>query len=142
MTTTDAAIHKTLELTCPAAHAFGVFTDRIADWWPLETHSICEDPQASVAFEDGLLVETTPGGERHEWADVLTWEPPHRLVLNWRVNPERADTHLEVTFTDLPGGGSRLDLRHSGFDDPARAEAYTAGWSPVLEAFSAGARVT
>lgn len=138
MTPTELIVHKQLEIAATPEHAFAVFTERLGDWWPMQTHSICEDADGTVAFADGLVVETTPQGERHEWADVLALEPPHRILLNWRVNPERADTRLEITFTPTPTG-CRLDLHHSGFDDAGRSAAYTDGWDPVLASFAATA---
>ena len=42
------------------AAAFAAFTDRIGEWWPMETHSIGRT--GSVAFAGGRLVETGPDG--------------------------------------------------------------------------------
>jgi uncharacterized protein YndB with AHSA1/START domain len=114
-------VRKTVTVTASPEHAFRVFTDRIADWWPLELHSVGAEflgirPE-SVAFEGGRLVEHMEGGREAPWAEVLTWEPPHRLVLAWKPNPNReAPTEIEVTFTPVPSGGTRVDLEHRGWE--------------------------
>lgn len=33
-----------------------------------------------------------------DWASILVFEPPSRIVLEWKVNPARPPTELEVTF--------------------------------------------
>ena len=68
------------------------------------------------------------------WADVLVWEPPRRLVLRWRVNPERRPTAVEVRVTP-ENGGTRIDLEHRGWDriaDEAGRADYDPGWDFVL----------
>lgn len=39
--------------------------------------------------EGGEVYELAEGGARARRATVLAWEPPHRLVIAWQVNPER-----------------------------------------------------
>ena len=74
-------------------------------------------------------------GALQPWYDVLAYEPPSRVLLNWRVNPERPATQVEVTFT-AEGEGTRVELVHSGWEayeegdeEPA---GYNSGWDHVL----------
>jgi uncharacterized protein YndB with AHSA1/START domain len=144
-----AAIRRSVTVDCPVDQAFATFTERIADWWPLATHSIeryeSGTPAKTVVFQGGAggqVYERTTNGEELKWADVVAFEPPHRLVLAWnpRREQDRPKTEIEVTFTD-EGGKTRVDLEHRGWerlgDEAAEArESYDAGWPPVLSAYA------
>ena len=140
MQTMAMTIRKTIEVAATRERAFDVFTSGIAGWWPTDTHSIGEERVADLVLEPqvgGLLFEVLDDGTRHEWADVEAFEPPALLRLNWRVNPRRAATTVEVVFTALGDGRTRVELTHSGFDDPESFESYETGWDPVMERFAA-----
>ena len=118
---------------CTPARAFRVFTERIADWWPMATHSV-HGEGGTVGFEEGRLVERH--GDRSEcWGEVRRWDPPHALALTW--HPGRgADeaTEVEVSFTEEEQGRTRVRLVHSGWErrDAAARESYVTGWAAVL----------
>ena len=142
MSTTEAlaAINKTITVEASLETAFETFTRRMADWWPTGSHRIFED--STLVFEEragGRVYERAATGEEGDWADVLMWEPPHRFVLRWRVNPNRGATEVEVRFTP-ENGGTRVDLEHRGWDDPEGRANYSTGWDPVLERFAAAAQ--
>ncbi len=135
-----AAINKTITVSASVETAFATFTQRIAAWWPTGSHRIFDD--STVVFEErvgGRLYERAASGEEGDWGDVVAWEPPHRFVLRWRVNPNRGPTEVEVRFT-AEGGGTRVDLEHRGWDDPEGRANYYSGWDPVLERFAAAAQ--
>jgi uncharacterized protein YndB with AHSA1/START domain len=143
MSTTDAlaAITKTITVDASVDTAFKTFTREISSWWPTGSHRVFEEG-SSVVFEEqvgGRVYERAPDGEEADWADVLVWEPPHRLVLRWRVNPKRAPTEVEVRFVS-EGEGTRVDLEHRGWDDAEGRTSYFTGWDPVLERFAQAAR--
>ena len=124
---------------------FRSFTREVGSWWPTETHSLHPGEVDRVVWEEiegGAVYEIATTGERAQWATVLTWEPPHRLVIAWQVNPDRLGTEVEVRFTD-EGGRTRVDLEHRGFEnveDGAEMRAgYDSGWAHVLDRFVAGA---
>ncbi|HEY7708258.1 MAG TPA: SRPBCC domain-containing protein [Gaiellaceae bacterium] len=139
MSTTEtlAPITKTISVDASLETAFETFTRGVRSWWPTATHSIYEDKVQDVTFDErvgGLLYETSTSGEKADWADVLAWEPPNRLVLRWRVNPERGPTEVEVRFT-ADGDRTRVDLEHRGWDEIGDAEGragYEPGWDYVL----------
>ena len=137
MSTTEAlaAINKTVTVNASPQTAFETFTRAISTWWPTGSHRIFEE--STVVFEErvgGRVYERTADGEEGDWADVLVWEPPHRLKLRWRVNPNRGATEVEVTFTPA-GDATRVDLEHRGWDDAAGRANYATGWDPVLDRF-------
>jgi uncharacterized protein YndB with AHSA1/START domain len=144
MSTTEAlaAIHKTVTVEAPPETAFETFTRGMTDWWPEEPHSVFDD-RVAVVFEErvgGRVYERAADGQEADWADVIAWEPPERLVLRWRVNPRRGPTEVEVRFT-AEDGGTRVDLEHRGWDlvgDANGRASYNGGWDNVLGAYAAG----
>jgi uncharacterized protein YndB with AHSA1/START domain len=137
---TIAPVRKTLTVDCSPERAFQVFAGEVASWWPMKTHSIHHDKVRDVVLEPregGEMYEVADGGEREHWARVTTWEPPKRLVLAWRVNPETpAPTEIEVTFTP-EGKGTRVELEHRNWEQAGESAAgmrdnYETGWDLVL----------
>jgi hypothetical protein len=137
MSTTEAlaAIRKTITVEASPQTAFETFTRQMGSWWPTESHRVFDE--SSVVFDEhvgGRVYERSTDGEEGDWADVLVWEPPHRFVLRWRVNPKRGPTELEVTFSPH-GSGTRVELEHRGWDDAEGRANYDGGWDYVLGAF-------
>ena len=137
---TIAPVCKSISVACSPERAFEVFTGEVATWWPTAQHSIHEDKVADVVMEPragGEMYEVSQSGEREHWARVLEWEPPNRLVLAWRVNPETdGPTEIEVRFTP-EGDGTRVDLEHRNWEEAGAAGAqmrdgYDGGWDAVL----------
>ncbi len=83
-------------------------------------------------------------GTEGDWARVLHWEPPHRLVLAWKPNTRPVPpTELEIRFTSVDEG-TRVELEHRGWErlgargEESRAE-YASGWLGALERFVSAA---
>lgn len=136
--TTVAPVEKTVTVACTPERAFAVFTREIGSWWPTDTHALHPGEVAEVVWEEregGSVYEISVAGERASWATVRLWEPPHRLVIGWEVNPDRLGSEVEVTFTGAEGG-TRVDLVHRGFenvtDGATMREGYDPGWDLVL----------
>jgi DNA-binding transcriptional ArsR family regulator len=136
-----APVTKTRELGVGVELAFELFTTRIAEWWPVASHSIHHEDVADVRFEGrvgGRVVEITKDGSEFAWAHVLAWDPPNRFALSWYPDVEPiASSIVEVWFTPLSEGRSRLDLEHTGWEEfgPEGAELrdrYETGWDVVL----------
>ena len=133
-TETDA-IRKAVTVPLPVEKAFNLFTSGIDTWWPYESHSIGGEKTESAVFDvDAKRVyERHADGSEHDWADIVAWEPPSRFLLNWRVNPARPGTELEVRFTP-EGDATRVELEHRGWENcgPEDRSSYDAGWDVVL----------
>lgn len=138
----DLTIRKSITVDCSPEHAFDTYTARIGSWWPLHTHSIGgpgDERPVEAVFESGVggrLFERMANGDEHEWAKVLVWEPPHRFVIDWHVNPDNPPTEVEVKFTP-DGDGTRVDVEHRGWErygDRAQEAFgdYNSGWESVL----------
>lgn len=136
----DSAVRKTVTVAAELDDAFAAFTERIAEWWPLRTHSIGGDAATAAVFEGrlgGRLYERFGSGDEHDWATVVGWEPPYRLVLEWKVNPSAPATEVEVRFTATSDGTTRVDLEHRGWErrEENDRRSYDSGWEQVLERY-------
>jgi uncharacterized protein YndB with AHSA1/START domain len=141
-----AAVRKTVTVACSQERAFSVFTAGFDRWWP-RTHHIGKAPMAKGLIEPrvgGRWYEIGDDGSQCDWGDVLAWEPPARLVLAWRLNPRweydpNLLTEVEVRFTELGDGQTRVDFEHRGFEnmgadgEAARASVSSPnGWGAIL----------
>jgi Activator of Hsp90 ATPase homolog 1-like protein len=136
MTVIPAVRREVLVRTHPE-RAFALFTEHVAKWWPLASHSVF-GASATVAFEDDQLVERL-GDQASVWAEVLEWAPPHVLRLAWHPgHPKERATDLTIRFTS-EGEQTLVSLEHLGWErleEPeAASENYRSGWVVVLAAF-------
>jgi uncharacterized protein YndB with AHSA1/START domain len=89
----------------------------------------------------GRIFERTPGGREFDWGEVTAWEPPRRLAYLWHLRTERSRaTDVEITFTPLAAGTTRIDIVHSGWerlgaDGQAWRDRNQLGWSGLLPEF-------
>ncbi len=145
-----APVRKAVTVAVPVERAFEVFTGGIGRWWPA-SHSLGTTPQVSVVIEPrtgGRWHETGEDGATCDWGEVLSWEPPHRLLLAWRLdsgwrfNPALL-TEVEVRFEPDGPGTTRVVLEHRllenlGAGAEAARESYDGeqGWSGLLAAYA------
>jgi hypothetical protein len=144
-------VRKTLVVEAPLALAFEVFTARLAEWWPLATHHIGKVDCADVRMEPrvgGRCYEVGVDGSECDWGRVLAWEPPHRFLWGWELNARWAhdpaqQSQVDVRFTALDPGRTRVDLEHRGFEvygaDASvvrEAVGSPGGWSGLLEQYA------
>jgi uncharacterized protein YndB with AHSA1/START domain len=131
----DLTIRKVLHVHAPVERAFDVFTTGMPGWWPVATHSIASGV-LSISWEVGGIAVETVAGARHEWFDVVEFDPPHVVAMRWRVTPESPVTSLRVSF-EAEGDDTRVELTHTGWEsfgaDAARSfGGYEGGWDVVL----------
>jgi uncharacterized protein YciI/uncharacterized protein YndB with AHSA1/START domain len=131
-------IRREVLVDADADVAFSFFTERIGAWWPVAQLSVY-GAEASVAFRDGVIVESAPGRPDTVWGTVTQWQPPSSLSFTWHpgADPARA-SQVSVTFTQH-GQQTLVRLEHAGwetFTDPGAARAeYDHGWPEVLQSF-------
>lgn len=133
------------EVSATPEHAFSMWTERCALWWP-RSHSMSQAHGFDVVFEPfpgGRIYETGPDGESHDWGEVIAWEPPRRLEYRWHIflEPEKA-TQVTVTFDDA-GDGTMVRLENSGFEvfgDGAseRQERVGTAWVDITQLYREG----
>lgn len=136
-------IRLVVEISCPADHAFEVWTGRIAQWWPAD-HTVSVEPGLTVVLEPrpgGRIFERTPAGTEHDWGEVTVWEPPARLGYKWHLRQDRADaTEVEIRFIDAGDATTRVEIEHRGWErlgtrGEALRERNTGGWATLLPHF-------
>jgi uncharacterized protein YndB with AHSA1/START domain len=72
---------------------------------------------------------------------VSAWEPGERFATSWHPGNDRAlATQVDVRFSPTPGGGTTVDLVHTGWevrgaDAREIAAGYDSGWKLVLGRF-------
>jgi uncharacterized protein YndB with AHSA1/START domain len=54
----------------------------------------------------GRWYETDADGRESEWVTVLAWEPPHRVLLAWKIDARwefspLASSELEIVFREV-----------------------------------------
>ncbi len=132
-------------------HTFEAFVRMIGSWWPVEPLSIGGARVRDVTVEQrvgGRIYETWDDGTTVDWGEVLAWEPPGRFVMSWLPTP--APTEVELAFTALGPGLTRVTVEHRGWEhltaeqlgedcaEPGgyHSGAYSRGWLLALERFA------
>ena len=142
--TDELAVRKSVLVRCTPEHAFHVYTERMSDWYPLDGHSLFDDPGGTVMWEGrvgGRVYERSTGGEEGVWGTIIAWDPPRKLAMTW--HPGRGDEtaqELSVSFTP-DGEGTRVEIVHTGWerlgpDFRERMAGYDKGWGTVLDLFA------
>lgn len=154
MTTATDIVTKSVHVRVPVDVAWRVFTEEMHRWWPLATHSLAAEHDATpdaMVLEGrvgGRLYETL-GGDQRTWGTIMTWDPPSELAVDWTVHAD-AELATRWTATFSPeDGGTRVDLVHVGFAalgaDAERTRASYGGddgWTAVLAAYVIAADVS
>ena len=139
--TTDP-IRISLEVRCPAAHAFKVWVEKTALWWP-DASATSGEKDIEVVFEQrlgGRVFERTRTGAEFDWGEINVWEPPRRLGYLWWIMTDRENaTEVEITFNDR-GSTTQVEIEHRGWERLGTfglewRQANHAGWDGVLPLF-------
>ncbi len=149
-------VRVSVTVSASPERAFEIFTAEYDSWWP-RTHHIGKSPMTKATIEcrpGGRYYSNHDDGSQCDWGKVLVWEPPHRLVLAWQIthewgyNPEPAQaSEVEVRFTAMEGGTTRVDLEHRHFERMGPAggtmrESVGRGWPGILGLFAAGCQTS
>jgi uncharacterized protein YndB with AHSA1/START domain len=151
------AIQATLTVGVPVERAFDVFTDSFNTWWPAEYHIGSANMDAAIIEprEGGRWYERGVDGSECDWGRVLTWQPPHRLVVTWQINgqwqfdpdPEHA-SEIEVRFNADGPELTTVELEHRLLDRLVDGRAIHdtlisgGSWIAMLELFAKAAANT
>ncbi len=151
-TATIAPVSKSVTVNASPARAFQVFTDDIDTWWP-RSHHIGQSPMTKTVLTPragGSVYSEQEDGATAEWGKILKWEPSRAFTLAWQITPEwqyepllEKSSEVEVTFTEISPGATRVDLEHRYFErsGPGGESMRTAvdsegGWSLLLDNFA------
>jgi uncharacterized protein YndB with AHSA1/START domain len=149
-------VYKSVTVGVSAALAWEIFTERPTDWWP-SGHQVVPGQREAIVFEPwvgGRYYERHIDGAVAVWGLIRAWEPPHRLLMTWRVDgnwqsiPDDAKaSEIEVTF--IPHGASRTEVtlghlnlhRHGDGAGPIRAALEGSSPGPTLANFARAAEL-
>ena len=156
MTKNQAApepVRKSVTVRASANRAFQVFTAGMDSWWP-RSHHIGKAPMTEVVVEShvgGRCYSKHEDGSESDWGQVLEWDPPTKFTMAWQVTetwtyePDLAkSSEVEVRFTPIGDGSTRVDLEHRHFErHGAAAQQMRDGfdrpdaWAGMLELYDA-----
>jgi Activator of Hsp90 ATPase homolog 1-like protein len=135
-------------------HTFDVCVRTLGVWWPVQPFSAGQGRVREVTLEPrvgGRVYETWQDGTVVVWGELLVWLPPERLTMTWTSTP--APTEVELTFTALGPGLTRVAVEHRGWEALSDAQlsedcampggytggAYRTGWTTILGCLAAAA---
>ena len=121
----EATVRQEILVEAPAERAFRVFTEQMDKIKPRE-HNMLGVDIAETVFEPragGRIYDRGVDGSECEWASVLAYEPPDRVVFSWNVNPywqvetdAAKRSEVEVRFIAESPDRTRVELEHRHLD--------------------------
>jgi uncharacterized protein YndB with AHSA1/START domain len=123
--TADTSVRSDITVEAPIERAFEVFTTKFDRIKPREHNMLGVDIAESV-FEPragGRVYDKGVDGTECQWARVLAFEPPDRILFTWDINPYwQIETDLdktsevEVRFIAESPTRTRVELEHRNLD--------------------------
>jgi uncharacterized protein YndB with AHSA1/START domain len=130
------SIRHEVTVDAPIERAFAVFTEEFGSFKPRE-HNLLAVDIAETVFEPragGRLFDRGVDGSECQWARVLAYEPPDRVVFSWDISPrweietDHAKTsEVEVRFVREGTERTRVELEHRHLDR------HLDGWQGIRE---------
>jgi uncharacterized protein YndB with AHSA1/START domain len=148
---TATTVRRAIVVEAPIERAFRVFTEEFDRVKPRE-HNMLGVEIAETVFEPragGRVYDRGVDGSEFQWARVLAFEPPHRVVFSWDISPQwqiESDlgrtSEVEVRFNAESAERTRVELEHRnldrhgpGWEGTRDAVAGEGGWPLYLERF-------
>jgi uncharacterized protein YndB with AHSA1/START domain len=153
-TITIAPVRKSVIVEASPGRAFEIFTRGIDRWWPKD-HGIGATPLTESVIEPrvgGRWYTKHADGSEVTVGHVRACELGQRIVFGWEVSAKwKPDprvafaSEVEVLFTALGDGRTRVDLEHRDFEKMGAEDGATmrkgvdGGWPGLLERFAKAA---
>ena len=115
------------------AECFDIFTREIDQWWRRGPKYRIAGTRRGVIYIEPQLggrllesVDTAAGPRVFETGRVVAWEPPTRVVFEWRASNFAANEKTEVEVVFVPSAsGTQVTVTHRGWsqirpDHPVR----------------------
>jgi uncharacterized protein YndB with AHSA1/START domain len=133
----ETSIRTSIVVEVPVDRAFRVWTEEFDRIKPRD-HSLLEVDLAESVFEPragGRVYDRGVDGSECQWARVLAYEPPERIVFSWDINPQwqietdlEKTSEVEVRFIAESDQRTRVELEHRNLDR------HGDGWEPERDA--------
>ena len=147
------SIHFELVVQAPIERAFHVFTHDFDRIKPRE-HNLLSVDIAETVFEThagGRIYDRGIDGSECQWARVLAYEPPHRVVFSWDISPRwevetdpERTSEVEVRFIAESPERTRVELEHrhldrhgEGWEGTREGVGNEGGWPLYLQRYAA-----
>lgn len=137
----ETSVQSEIVVEASVERAFRVFTDTFDRIKPRE-HNLLSVEVAESVFEPrvgGRVYDRGVDGSECQWARVLAYDPPERIVFSWDINPYwKIETDLgktsevEVRFIAESPVRTRVELEHSHLDR------HGDGWEGMREGVRGG----
>ncbi len=121
----DTSVRSTIVVEAPIERAFEVFTQQFDRIKPRQHNMLGVDIAESV-FEPrpgGRVFDRGVDGSECQWARVVAYEPPERIVFTWDISPHwQIETdpgkasEVEVRFVAESSRRTRIELEHRHLD--------------------------
>ena len=121
----EASVRTQIVVDVPLERAFSVFTEEFDSIKPREHNMLAVDIEETVfePREGGRIYDRGVDGSECQWARVLAFEPPDRLVFSWDISPQwqiESDldktSEVEVRFISETPERTRVELEHRNLD--------------------------
>ena len=149
--TEQTRIRTEIVVEAPIERAFRLFTEEFDQIKPRE-HNMLDVDIAETVFEShvgGRVFDRGVDGSEYQWARVLAFEPPDRLVFSWDISPQwqlesdpAKTSEVEVRFIAEGPERTRVELEHRHLDRhgqgwPSMRDAVDgeSGWPLYLQRF-------
>ena len=120
-----ASVRTQVVVEVPIERAFSVFTEQFDSIKPREHNMLDVEIAESVfeAREGGRIYDRGVDGSECQWARVLAYEPPDRVLFSWDISPQwqietdsEKTSEVEVRFIAEAADRTRVELEHRNID--------------------------
>jgi uncharacterized protein YndB with AHSA1/START domain len=121
----QTSIRTDVVVEAPLERAFRVFTEQFDKIKPRD-HNLLDVDIAESVFEPragGRVYDRGVDGSECQWARVVVYEPPERIVFTWDISPRwqiEADlskaSEVEIRFIAESSERTRVELEHRHLD--------------------------
>jgi uncharacterized protein YndB with AHSA1/START domain len=148
----QTSIRTEVVVEAPIGRAFRTFTEDFDRIKPRGHNMLEADIDESVfePREGGRVYDRGVDGSECQWARVLAYEPPQRIVFSWDISPQfqiesdlAKTSEVEVRFIAETPERTRVELEHRNLDRhgegwPGERDAVggEGGWPLYLERFA------
>ena len=148
----EESVRKQIVVEAPIERAFSILTEYFDSIKPREHNMLAVELAETVfeAREGGRIYDRGVDGSECQWARVLAYEPPNRVVFSWDINPQwqiESDldktSEVEVRFISETPARTRVELEHrnldrhgQGWEGERGAVDSEGGWPLYLQRFA------
>ena len=148
----ETSVRKEIVVEVPIERAFSVFTEDFDNIKPRDHNMMAVEIAETVfeAREGGRIYDRGVDGSECQWARVLAYEPPDRVVFSWDISPQwqiesnlEKTSEVEVRFIAETPERTRVELEHrnlerhgDGWEGLREGVGSEGGWPLYLQRFA------